>query len=71
MLSAETYKANYFHDEFDDGRFYYHARSANVCETNALIREYQELDTLDFDTEAVFRRMRNIRNELKRRGVEI
>ena len=70
MLSEKTYKANYYHDEAD-GRVYYHARSANVCETYALIREYNELDTLIPDTEELWVRMRNIKRELKRRGVEV
>lgn len=71
MLSAETYAANYWHDDFD-GRYYYHARSTNVCKTDALIREYHELDTMDCgDEEAIYRRMNAIRKELKRRGVEI
>ena len=70
MLSKETYKANYYHDEAD-GRVYYHARSANVCKTSALIREYNELDTEGYDTRELYARMRNIKRELKRRGVEV
>lgn len=70
MLSEETYKANYYEVEVDGRYRYYKARSANVCDTAALIREYNELDTHEGgDEEWMFRRMRCIEEELKERGV--
>lgn len=71
MLSEETYKANYFQDEFD-GRYFYKARSTNVCKTDALIREYHELDSHNGgDEEWMFRRMHFIERELNRRGIKL
>lgn len=70
MLTKETYKANYYHDEADS-RVYYHARPARLCGTSALIREYNELDAIGFDTQELFVRLRSIKRELNRRGVEV
>lgn len=72
MLSEETYRANYYQVESDDGRyFYYKAKSTNICATPALIREYHELDTFEFSDEEMYRRMHNIERELNRRGEKL
>lgn len=72
MLSEETYRANYFQVEIDGRYSIYKAHSTNACKTDALIREYHELDYHDGgDEEWMFRRMHSIERELNRRGVKL
>ena len=71
MLSAATYRANYWRGEdWDNPR--YEAKPVRFCDTAPLIREYRELSEMwesgAGDDEAIEKRMADIERELKKRG---
>ena len=74
MISEQTYRANYFPDDFYDAVKWI-AKPVRICESSALLREFRELeDLLDSgvgDSDKIEDRMHDIWRELLRRSSKL